>query len=110
MDTDKMVEDLRRFPNAFLGTASAVCPKAAPAHLKADADDTTRIGDDDMEKGNNQEFTAGPEVFFTGAFAYHWHNHWLMPIDPRGWMGLMRQAYDDFVTGQRPNPYGEWFS
>jgi hypothetical protein len=110
-DTDKMVEDLRLFSNAFLGNASAVCPKAAPANLKADTDETmVRIGDDDMEKGSNQDFTAGPEVFFTGAYAYHWHNNWLTPIEPQSWMGLMRQAYDDFVAGQRPNLYGEWFS
>ncbi|KAI8599932.1 hypothetical protein EDD21DRAFT_405637 [Dissophora ornata] len=31
------------------------------------------------------------------------------PIDPQSWMGLMRQAYDEFLAGERPNLYGEWF-
>ncbi|KAG0324740.1 hypothetical protein BG000_002089 [Podila horticola] len=28
---------------------------------------------------------------------------------PKSWMGHMRQAYDDFVAGRRPNLYGEMF-
>ncbi|KAF9342911.1 hypothetical protein BGX26_006626, partial [Mortierella sp. AD094] len=55
------------------------------------------------------DFSAGPEVFFTGAYAYHWHNSWSIPIRPKSWMGHMLKAYEDFVRGQRPNRYGEWF-
>ncbi|KAF9194046.1 hypothetical protein BGZ51_001391 [Haplosporangium sp. Z 767] len=86
-DTERMVEDLRSFPEAFT-EVEAVCP---------------------AQQDSGIDFTAGPEVFLTGAYAYHWHNSWLTPIEPKSWMGLMRQAYDDFVEGRRPNLYGEWF-
>ncbi|KAG0055703.1 hypothetical protein BGZ83_007711 [Gryganskiella cystojenkinii] len=114
-DTDKMVEDLHTFPDAFFGGANAVCPSAAPANLMVMTDnDSYNENDNDIPtqsniNKNNKDFTAGPEVFFTGAYAYHWHNNWLTPIDPQSWMGQMRQAYDDFVTSKRPNLYGEWF-
>ncbi|KAF9924910.1 hypothetical protein BGZ67_009011 [Mortierella alpina] len=85
-DTDLLVEDLHSFPDAFT-KVGAVCP-----------------GQDDAI-----DFSAGPEVFLAGAYAYHWHNNWETAIEPRSWMGLMRQAYDDFVNAQRPNLYGEWF-
>ncbi|KAG0198842.1 hypothetical protein BGX28_007774 [Mortierella sp. GBA30] len=85
-DPELMVEDLHSFPDAF-SVVDAVCP---------------------VQK-NEKEFSAGPEVFLTGAYAHHWHNNWMTPIEPRSWMGLMRQAYDDFVEARRPNLYGEWF-
>ncbi|KAF9963044.1 hypothetical protein BGZ65_006332 [Modicella reniformis] len=87
-DLEKMVQDLHSFPDAF-SAIEAVCP---------------------AQVNSEDDFPAGPEVFFTGAYAYHWHNNWLASIEPRSWMGLMRKAYDDFVTGQRPNLYGEYFS
>ncbi|KAG0076246.1 hypothetical protein BGZ92_002509, partial [Podila epicladia] len=86
-DADKMVEDLKSFPDAF-SVEEAVCPFQK---LQQEA----------------PQFTAGPEVFFQGAYAYHWHNNWATPIEPKSWMGHMRQAYDDFVAGRRPNLYGE---
>ncbi|CAO3572000.1 unnamed protein product [Mortierella alpina] len=86
-DTDRLVEDLHSFPDAFTNV-DAVCP---------------RQEDDEVD------FSAGPEVFLTGAYAYHWHNNWETAIEPRSWMGLMKQAYDDFVNARRPNLYGEWF-
>ncbi len=85
-DSDLMVEDLHSFPDAFT-QVDAVCPNQ----------------DDDID------FSAGPEVFLTGAYAYHWHNNWVTAIEPKSWMGLMKQAYDDFVHARRPNLYGEWF-
>ncbi|KAF9564695.1 hypothetical protein EC968_004443 [Mortierella alpina] len=85
-DADLLVEDLHSFPDAFT-KVDAVCP-----------------GQDD-----EIDFSAGPEVFLAGAYAYHWHNNWVTAIEPRSWMGLMKQAYDDFVNARRPNLYGEWF-
>ncbi|KAG0028736.1 hypothetical protein BGZ81_004464 [Podila clonocystis] len=84
-DPERMMSALTSFPEAFT-SKEAICP------------------------GQSQTFAAGPEVFFAGAYAYHWHNNWKAPIEPQSWMGLMRQAYDDFTAGQRPNLYGEWFS
>ncbi|KAF9309030.1 hypothetical protein BG003_010295 [Podila horticola] len=84
-DPEQMMAPLTSFPDAFT-SKEAICP------------------------GQSQTFAAGPEVFFAGAYAYHWHNNWKAPIEPQSWMGLMRQAYDDFTAGQRPNLYGEWFS
>ncbi|KAF9959288.1 hypothetical protein BGZ70_008890 [Mortierella alpina] len=86
-DTDLLVEDLHSFPDAFT-KVDAVCP-----------------GQEDDEV----DFSAGPEVFLAGAYAYHWHNNWETAIEPKSWMGLMKQAYDDFVNARRPNLYGEWF-
>ena len=107
-DAEKMVEDLLTFPDAFSARANTVCPAAAPPNLGAGTinDDATTNNNND---NRNEDFTAGPEVFFTGAYAYHWHNNWLTPIEPQSWMGQMRQAYDDFIAGRRPNLYGEWF-
>ncbi|KAG0321756.1 hypothetical protein BGZ99_003689 [Dissophora globulifera] len=76
-DKEKMMEDLKTFPEAFAN--------------------------------KDQDFIAGPEVFFTGAYAYHWHNNWLTPIAEQSWMGLMHKAYTEFLAGERPNLYGEWF-
>ncbi|KAF9436304.1 hypothetical protein BGZ76_004335 [Entomortierella beljakovae] len=87
----KMMEDLYSFPEAFTNP-NAVCPAQK-----------------DQQEGS-PAFIAGPEVFFTGAFAYHWHNNWVTPIKPQSWMGQMSKAYNDFLTGERPNLYGEWFS
>ncbi|KAF9379486.1 hypothetical protein CPB97_008934 [Podila verticillata] len=83
-DPERMMSALTSFPDAFT-SKEAICPR-------------------------QQTFAAGPEVFFAGAYAYHWHNNWKASIEPHSWMGLMRQAYDDFTAGQRPNLYGEWFS
>ncbi|KAF9372706.1 hypothetical protein CPB97_001060 [Podila verticillata] len=85
-DSEKMVEDLKSFPDAF-SVEEAVCSF--------------------QQQQQAPQFTAGPEVFFQGAYAYHWHNNWATPIDPKSWMGHMRRAYDDFVAGRRPNLYGE---
>ncbi|KAG0296066.1 hypothetical protein BGZ96_010230 [Linnemannia gamsii] len=93
-DRETTVEDLRTFPDAFSSAANFVCPQqqlVAPEGEK--------------KKG----FTAGPEVFVMGAYAYHWHNNWLTPIEEQSWMGLMREAYEQFLEGGRPNLYGEWF-
>ncbi|KAF9109929.1 hypothetical protein BGX27_006984 [Mortierella sp. AM989] len=89
----KMMQDLYTFPDAFTNSET-ICPAQQ---------------DQAEGRGNTKSFTAGPEVFFTGAFAYHWHNNWMTPIKPHSWMGLMRQAYRDFLAGERPNLYGEWF-
>lgn len=88
-DAETMVEDLKSFPDAFK-VEEAVCPFQ-------------------KQQQEAPQFTAGPEVFFQGAYAYHWHNNWATPIEPKSWMGHMRQAYDDFVAGRRPNLYGEMF-
>ncbi|KAF8923975.1 hypothetical protein BGZ58_002317, partial [Dissophora ornata] len=93
-DPELMIEDLRIFVDVFLDVG-AVCPAQSQS-----SNDGQRL----------EDFSAGPEVFMTGAYAYHWHNNWLIPSDPKSWMGLMRKAYDDFVEGRRPNLYGEWFS
>ncbi|KAF9992419.1 hypothetical protein BGZ80_005428 [Entomortierella chlamydospora] len=90
-DTEKMLEDLHSFPEAFSAT-DAVCPAQSMSSQETAID-----------------FSAGPEVFVTGAYAYHWHNSWSIPIRPKSWMGLMLKAYEDFVSGQRQNQYGEWF-
>ncbi|KAG0373808.1 hypothetical protein BGX24_011223 [Mortierella sp. AD032] len=93
-DPERMIEDLRSFPEAFSAKANAVCPRQFPEETNND---------------DKIEFSAGPEVFLSGAYAHHWHNNWLTPIDAKSWMGLMRSAFDDFVEGRRPNLYGEWF-
>ncbi|KAG0333480.1 hypothetical protein BG004_000817 [Podila humilis] len=76
-DSEKMLVDLRSFPEAF-SVEDAVCPFPQQQQQQA------------------PHFTAGPEVFFQGAFAYHWHNNWATPIDAKSWMGQMRQGYEDF--------------
>lgn len=97
-DREMMVENLHSFPDAFSADALAVCPnQSSQQHQK----DSNNIYED--------VFSAGPEVFFMGAYAYHWHNNWHSKIESRSWMGLMRQAYDEFLAGERPNLYGEWF-
>ncbi|KAI1316403.1 hypothetical protein EDD11_010046 [Mortierella claussenii] len=89
-DKEKMMEDLETFPDAFTNVR-AVCPAQ-------------------QQQGQLKEgFPAGPEVFFTGAYAYNWHNNWLTPTEAKSWMGLMRKTYDEFLVGERPNLYGEWF-
>ncbi|KAG0368519.1 hypothetical protein BC939DRAFT_504393 [Gamsiella multidivaricata] len=97
-DREKMMEGLLAFPDAFTN-ASAICP----AHHQQQQQGK------EEEEGLSRVFMAGPEVFFTGAYAYHWHNNWKTPIAADSWMGLMRQAYDEFLRGERPNLYGEWF-
>ncbi|KAH7053760.1 hypothetical protein BKA57DRAFT_260116 [Linnemannia elongata] len=96
-DPERMIEDLHSFPDAFSASANAVCPRQSAAA-------TPNANDDEKV-----EFSAGPEVFLSGAYAHHWHNSWQTPIEANSWMGLMRAAYDDFVEGRRPNLYGEWF-
>jgi hypothetical protein len=89
-DKEMMMEDVETFPEV-LTNPDIVCP--GQQH----------------PQGQGQVFSAGPEVFFTGAYAYHWHNSWLTPIEPKSWMGLMRKAFDEYLTGERPNLYGEHF-
>ncbi|CAB4396487.1 uncharacterized protein OCT59_002588 [Rhizophagus irregularis] len=48
--------------------------------------------------------------FFPGAFTYHWHNNWRTEILPTSWMGILRSAYDEFLSGQQPNIYNEYLS
>ncbi|KAF9935193.1 Ca(2+)-dependent cysteine protease [Linnemannia zychae] len=93
-DQESTVEDLHTFPDAFSSSSNSVCPQQ----------------DLQLEEGEERvDFTAGPEVFMMGAYAYHWHNNWLTPIGEQSWMGLMKDAYDQFLVGERPNLYGEWF-
>ncbi|KAG9066379.1 hypothetical protein KI688_001605 [Linnemannia hyalina] len=94
-DRETTVEDLRTFPDAFNSVSNSVCPQQ---HLAQE-------GLEKKKKG----FTAGPEVFVMGAYAYHWHNNWLSSIEEQSWMGLMKEAYEQFLGGERPNLYGEWF-
>jgi hypothetical protein len=94
-DRETTVEDLRTFPDAFSSFPNSVCPQQ---QLVAPEGEKEKKG-----------FTAGPEVFVMGAYAYHWHNNWLTPIEEQSWMGLMREAYEQFLAGERPNLYGEWF-
>lgn len=96
-DPERMIEDLHSFPDAFSASANAVCPRQSAA-VTPNANDDEKV-----------EFSAGPEVFLSGAYAHHWHNSWLTPIEAKSWMGLMRAAFDDFIEGRRPNLYGEWF-
>ncbi|KAG0283828.1 hypothetical protein BGZ96_011806 [Linnemannia gamsii] len=98
-DPERMIEDLHTFPDAFSAQANAVCPRQAQVQA------ALAVPNDDEKV----EFSAGPEVFLSGAYAHHWHNNWLTPIEAKSWMGLMRAAFDDFVEGRRPNLYGEWF-
>ncbi|ORZ27704.1 hypothetical protein BCR41DRAFT_367297 [Lobosporangium transversale] len=87
-DPEKMLEDLPGFTDVFHEAPNTVCPR---------------------QEGEEVEFSAGPEVFFTGAYAYHWHNSWQASIEPKSWMGFMLKAYKDSVERRRPNLYGEWF-
>ncbi|KAF9912558.1 hypothetical protein EC991_009983 [Linnemannia zychae] len=96
-DRESTVEDLRTFPDAFSSASNSVCPQQQEREQ--------REGESKEKKG----FTAGPEVFVMGAYAYHWHNNWLTPIEAQSWMGLMKEAYAQFLAGERPNLYGEWF-
>ncbi|KAF9577904.1 hypothetical protein BGW38_006601, partial [Lunasporangiospora selenospora] len=89
-DMDPMVDDLHEFPDVF-SSEEAVCPGQPLAGLEND----------------KNYFAAGPEVFASGAYAYHWHNSWLAEIEQKSWMGRLSQAYKDFVEGKRPNLYGE---
>ncbi|CAG8476712.1 6799_t:CDS:1 [Acaulospora morrowiae] len=63
-------------------------------------------------KSNN--YTESPldvrkvEGFFPGAFAYHWHNNWNVPIHPNSWAGVLQTAYDEFLMGLRRNLYNEY--
>ncbi|GJJ72640.1 hypothetical protein EMPS_04998 [Entomortierella parvispora] len=98
-DREMMLEDLHSFPDAFSADAHAVCPNQMSQQPQG-MDGNSR---------NEDVFSAGPEVFFMGAYTYHWHNNWHSKIESRSWLGLMRQAYDEFLTGERPNLYGEWF-
>ncbi|KAF9541321.1 hypothetical protein EC957_003223 [Mortierella hygrophila] len=93
-DRETTVEDLRTFPDAFNSGSNSVCPQQQQAQ---------------EGKEKKKGFTAGPEVFVMGAYAYHWHNNWLSPIEEQSWMGLMKEAYGQFLAGERPNLYGEWF-
>ncbi|KAK3830244.1 MAG: hypothetical protein JOS17DRAFT_817688 [Linnemannia elongata] len=93
-DRETTVEDLRSFPDAFSSASNFVCPQQQ------------LVQEEGEEK---KDFTAGPEVFVMGAYAYHWHNNWLTPIEEQSWMGLMKEAYGQFLAGERPNLYGEWF-
>ncbi|GBB91893.1 hypothetical protein RclHR1_19300003 [Rhizophagus clarus] len=47
--------------------------------------------------------------FFPGAFTYHWHNNWRTEIFPTSWMGILQSAYDEFLSGQQPNIYNEYY-
>ncbi|KAG0260697.1 hypothetical protein BGZ95_004382 [Linnemannia exigua] len=96
-DRESAVEDLRTFPDAFSGTSNSVCPQQQ------------QQDQGEAEGKEKKDFTAGPEVFMMGAYAYHWHNNWLTPIETQSWMGLMKKAYAQFLAGERPNLYGEWF-
>ncbi|KAG0045105.1 hypothetical protein BGZ83_009648 [Gryganskiella cystojenkinii] len=95
-DQELMMEDLYSFPDAFSDTALAVCPKHHHQYQERQAQ-----GHDQEEV--EEDFSAGPEVFFMGAYAYHWHNNWHSKIESKSWMGLMRRAYDEFLAGERPN-------
>ncbi|KAG0347503.1 hypothetical protein BG004_007650 [Podila humilis] len=102
----RMMPALVSFPDAFT-SKKAVCP-GRKLQLQDEAGEDNN--DDDDDDVDNEMFMAGPEVFFAGAYAYHWHNNWKQPIEQHSWMGLMRQAYQDFSSGSRPNLYGEWFT
>ncbi|KAK3808600.1 MAG: hypothetical protein J3Q66DRAFT_392095 [Benniella sp.] len=91
-DKEMMMEGVKTFPEV-LTNPDIVCP--GQQHPQG------------QEQGH--DFSSGPEVFFTGAYAYHWHNSWLTRIEPKSWMGLMRKAFDEYLTGERPNLYGEYF-
>ncbi|KAG0236565.1 hypothetical protein BGW42_003220 [Actinomortierella wolfii] len=104
-DREPMLEELEAFPKAFTD-AEAVCPAQMPdAKVPAGEEGEDYEGD---EQQKNERFMAGPEVFLPGAYAYHWHNSWTLPIAPDSWMGRMQEAYVDFAAGRRPNLYGEW--
>ncbi|KAG0215045.1 hypothetical protein BGX33_001542 [Mortierella sp. NVP41] len=97
LDAEMTVEKLRTFPDAFSIKRDSVCPGQGAA------------GGGQGGQGEKKGFTAGPEVFAMGAYAYHWHNNWVTPIEEGSWMGLMREAYGAFLAGERSNLYGEWF-
>ncbi|KAF9364123.1 hypothetical protein BGX34_002440 [Mortierella sp. NVP85] len=89
-DKEMMMEGVESFPEV-LTNPDIVCPGQQHG------------------QGQGQDFSAGPEVFFTGAYAYHWHNSWLTRIEPKSWIGLMRKAFDEYLAGERPNLYDEYF-
>ncbi|KAG0230441.1 hypothetical protein B0O80DRAFT_423108 [Mortierella sp. GBAus27b] len=99
-DRERMVEDIQLFTDAFTNPMTG-CPGSIGSDAQGEGSERGEADD----KG----FLAGPEVFFTGAYTYHWHNSWLTPIETDSWMGLMRRAYDEFLAGERPNLYGEYF-
>ncbi|KAF9129674.1 hypothetical protein BGW39_003900 [Mortierella sp. 14UC] len=97
-DRELTVEDLPTFPDALSSASNSVCPQQEQQQQEQGE------GEGKEMKG----FMAGPEVFAMGAYAYHWHNNWLTPIEAQSWMGLM-EAHAQFLAGERPNLYGEWF-
>ncbi|KAF9301264.1 hypothetical protein BGZ74_006931 [Mortierella antarctica] len=113
-DPEQMMEDLKTFPEVFTNP-EAVCPgqygwyRQQQQQGMQEQENISARGKGDQEEAKEEEsFPAGPEVFFMGAYAYHWHNSWLTPVEPQSWMGRTRQAYDEFLAGERPNLYGEW--
>ncbi|KAG0026960.1 hypothetical protein BGZ81_005976 [Podila clonocystis] len=113
-DPEQMMEDLKTFPEVFTNP-EAVCPGQYDWYRQQqqgmqEHENTYARGKEDQEEAKEGEgFPAGPEVFFMGAYAYHWHNSWLTSVEPQSWMGRMRLAYDEFLAGERPNLYGEWW-
>ncbi|KAG0019043.1 hypothetical protein BGZ82_000271, partial [Podila clonocystis] len=114
-DPEQMMEDLKTFPEVFTNP-EAVCPgqydwyrQQQQQGMQEQENAYARGEEDQKESKEGEGFPAGPEVFFMGAYAYHWHNSWLTLVEPQSWMGRMRLAYDEFLAGERPNLYGEWW-
>ncbi|KAF9201775.1 hypothetical protein BGZ49_008013 [Haplosporangium sp. Z 27] len=105
----KMMQNLNNFRDAFINPG-IVCPVSPQQKQEQEQEGATKSSSSSKQmRGPSKGFIAGPEVFFTGAYAYHWHNNWKTPIKEQSWMGLMQQAYREFLAGERPNLYGEWF-
>ncbi|KAF9582851.1 hypothetical protein BGW38_010678 [Lunasporangiospora selenospora] len=113
-----MMPYLTGFPDVF-SNVNAVCPRQSSLQRSQDivpqqdelrqrTEHESEIFEKDVHD-KEKDFSAGPEVFFMGAYAYHWHNNWKSKIEPQSWMGIMSRSFDQFLEGERPNLYGEWF-
>lgn len=47
--------------------------------------------------------------FFRGSYVHHIHNQWHKQVVPGSWVWVADQTYNQFLSGARPNPYGEYW-
>ena len=46
-------------------------------------------------------------TYYRGAYTHHIHNQWRTKIRPYSWAWVADQTYNQFLRGDRVNPYGE---
>ena len=49
------------------------------------------------------------ENFYKGAYAYQINGEWDTRPVPNSWIDVIRHTHDDFLSGLRPNMYGEFW-